>query len=283
MKRAISILIVTLVIALAGSFGQSVAAQPTQVNYTLNLTYLNVRLFYPSEILPGQSVTVNVQAAARDSFRLQSLTLQVYFSDGTNLRQLTSATIGKDTWMQRGDQINQDVQASVPLDAPRTSLVAFVSETARIAYYDYSYYYAAYYPYYYYPYSYNYTYYYVAYPSYNYASVTDNGIAPLSYIKATTPEYVSLQSDYQMLQQKLDQAQTANQQLTQDVQAKQGTINDQNFMITNLNQQLASAKSTITLLEVATLVLVALVVAIGIFAFRSRTRKSSELEQVEQE
>lgn len=274
--RFSSLLIATLLVLVVGSVGQFALADTTQVSNTTSLSYLNVKLTYPSEILPGQSVTVNIQATARDSFNLHSLTVQVYFADGNDLRQLTSSTVAKDLYMSRGNQINKDLQTTVPSDAPRTSLIALVSETARVTYYDYSYYYM-YSPYYYYYPSYygNYSYYYAYYPSYSYNSVTDDGIAPLSYIKATTPEYVSLQTEYQMLQQKLDQSQAQNQQLTQTLNARQATIDQLNSQITDLSQQLDSARGTVTGLEVVSVILAGIVVALVIYTFRERNRRTS--------
>ena len=264
-----SLVIFTLVVVLVGSAGQLVLADSTQVSNTVSLSHLSVKLAYPSEVLPGQSITINIQATARGSFRLKSLEVQVYFADGNNLRQLTTATISKDLYMSKGDQINKDIQTAVPADAPRTALIALVSETATMTYYDYSYYY---YPPYYYG---NYSYYYVYYPSYSYSSVTDDGIAPLSYIKATTPEYVSLQTAYQMLQQKLDQSQAENQQLKQTLDAKQATINQLNSDIAALNQKFTSAQGTITLLEVTSIILVGILVALAVYTFRERNRRAA--------
>ena len=264
-----SLVIFTLVVVLVGSAGQLVLADSTQVSNTVSLSHLSVKLAYPSEVLPGQSITINIQATARGSFRLKSLEVQVYFADGNNLRQLTTATVSKDLYMSKGDQINKDIQTAVPADAPRTALIALVSETATMTYYDYSYYY---YPPYYYG---NYSYYYVYYPSYSYSSVTDDGIAPLSYIKATTPEYVSLQTAYQMLQQKLDQSQAENQQLKQTLDARQATINQLNSDIAALNQKFTSAQGTITLLEVTSIILVGILVALAVYAFRERNRRAA--------
>jgi NADH:ubiquinone oxidoreductase subunit B-like Fe-S oxidoreductase len=77
------------------------------------------------------------------------------------------------------------------------------------------------------------TYYFAYYPSYSYGTSTDQAIAPLSYIKATTPEFVALQSGYQKLQQQVNQTQSQNRQL-------QITASQQSAAINQLNQQLAS-------------------------------------------
>ena len=74
------------------------------------------------------------------------------------------------------------------------------------------------------------------YASYGYSTTTDDAIAPLSYIKAATPESVALQSENQMIQQQLNQTQAQNQQL-------RTTIAQQSTTINLLGQQLASANS----------------------------------------
>jgi len=287
--RSSHILILLVVLTLALAPSQLVLAQANQLSSTINLTNLSVVLTYPSETQPGQSITVNVQATAKESFHLTSLVVQVFLADGSNLRQLTSSTVQNNRDLYKGDQINNSLQATVPSDAPRTSLVALASETTSTpsyndyssVYYPYPYYSYQYYPYYNnYPYYDNYTYYYYPayyyYPSYTYVSTTDDGIAPLSYVKAATPEYVSLQSAYQSLQQQLNLTQAQNQQLKQDNDAKQSTISQQNSVIDGLNQQLASTKNNVGLLEIIVLVLAAVVVVLGVYSLRGRSKQPAE-------
>ena len=157
---------------------------------------------------------------------------------------------------------------TVPQDAPRTSLIALFSETVQSNYYDYSSYY--------YPSTYSMgmkhygIFFSVYYPSYYYSSSTDQGIAPLSYINATTPEYVALQSEYQILQQQVSQGQAQNQQL-------QTTISQQSATINQLNQQLASAGTMTQRYQTLALVFGILAAALAALAvYQSRKGKKTE-------
>jgi hypothetical protein len=273
MKTAAPIILL-MVLALVFT-NQSVFAQSAQVTSNVSLSHLNIQLTYPSEVLPGQTVTVTVNAQAKDSFRLTSLIVQVYLADQSNLRQLVSATVAQNLWITSGNQINKDIQATVPLDAPRTSLIAQVSEKVRTTYYDYSYYYPFWYGAYDHD-NYSYPYYYFIYPSYYYVTTSDDAVAPLSYVKATTPEYVALQSQYQQLQQTLNQTLAQNQKLQQDLQTAQGTISQKDSMILDLNDQLASTRNTITLLEIVAVILAIVIVVLTIVRYRPAKAKTSE-------
>lgn len=285
MSKSTHYLLLALILStILASFAYShpVLAQSNQITFTTNLTYLTVKLSYPSEVMPGDSVTVNLVANAKKTLGSVSLTTQIFYSDGSNLHQLTSATVSNN-YMSGGGSLSKQIQFTVPQDAPRTSLVASLSESVQIT--SYSYYYSPYYYNYsnpncyyyyyyygsctYYGYSYPYTY---AYPSSPYSTTTDSAIAPLSYIKATTPEYISLQSQYQALQQQLAQSQAENQQLNQDLQNAQNTNAQQNATIANLNQQLSSRQGTVSGLEVAAAALA--VIAIGLFAALMRKGKA---------
>jgi hypothetical protein len=277
-KAAVFILIAVVTASLFAS--QSVHAQSGQVSNNVSLSHLDVQLTYPSEVMPGQSVTLNVLAKAKDGFRLTSLLVQVYYVEQNSLRQLTSTTVAQNLWMPKGDQINKDLQVAVPLDAPRTSLIALVSESVKVRYYDYSYYY---YPYWY-AYEYDdhsYPFYYV-YPTYYYATFSDNAIAPLAYIRATTPEYVTLQSQYQQLQQTLNETQAQNQKLQQDLQTAQNLIAQKDTTITDLNKQLASTQGMLTFVEVVAVVLgLTIIATIGLYFWRGKTSAPKHTEQQE--
>ncbi len=282
MKTKTSILLPLILVALVAS--QVAFAQASETSSTVSLSHFSVQASYPAEVLPGDSVTISVQAKAKSSFNLISLTIQVYYADASTLHEVTSATLGSNTYMNNGMSINKDVQFTVPKDMPRTSLIALFSENVRVAYYDYYHYYpAAYYAANYsYPNWYNYNYYsypymYYAYPVASYSSSTDDGVGPLSYVKATTPEYVSLQSEYNSLQQNLQQVQADNQKLQQDLTAAQGTISQKDAQIADLNQQLDSAKTTSTTLGIATLAAAAIAVVLALFAvMRGRSKGPSK-------
>ncbi|HUK27088.1 MAG TPA: hypothetical protein VLV31_01575 [Candidatus Acidoferrales bacterium] len=256
---------------------------------TVVLNHLNVQLAYPSQVLPGESVTVNLTAQAKDNFVLSSLTMQVYSADTDNLHQLLSTIVASNTIMLSGQQINKQIQVNVPSSASRTSLIAQLSETVgttgSTSYpfnpyaYPYSYgngywyQYGAYptYPYYYYGYSYSPTTYYPIYPAsnYNIQGGSDNGIAPLSYILATTPEFVTAQSQNQQL---LNQ----NQQLQQEIQQLQNSTAQKDNTISNLNNQLSSAQGTTIVAEIVAVILAIALVAVAAIHFKSTKATTKE-------
>jgi len=269
-------------------------AQSNQASYTVNLTYSTIQVTYPSEVLPGDSVTVNVQVNPKSNVYLQTLTATIYYIDETGLHQLTSQTLANNSKMNSygysysytTSSFSKSFQVTVPQDAPRTSLVASFSETAQSNNYNNNYYGYPYYYYYEYPYNnsyscsywyceYSYTYpayYYAYYPSYSSTS-TDSAIAPLSYIKASTPEYATLQSQYQSLQQQLQQTQAQNQQL-------QSTVSQQSTTINQLNQQIASSNSNTQTYQVLAVGLGILAAALAVFAtFRGRSKPQAAKPQ----
>jgi peptidoglycan hydrolase CwlO-like protein len=280
MQRKMPIVLLVMLLAIIAT--QSVFAQTSQTTSTVTLRYFNIQATYPAEALPGDSASVHVQANAKSTFYLQSLTIQVYYADSSSLHQITSATLGSNTYLNSGGSVTKDVQFTVPKDMPRTSLIAVFTENVRTASYDYYYYYpvGAYYynysyPYYDYYYYYPYTYY--MYPSQSYSTATDDVVSPLSYVKATTPEYVSLQSEYNTLQQNYQQVQADNQKLQQQLNDAQNQISQKDAQIADLNQQLESAKSTSTTLGIGALVLVVAAVAVAAFAvMRGRSKAAPQ-------
>jgi hypothetical protein len=285
MKRKNLVPIVLLVILASIFASQSVFAQNSLVTSTVSLSHLNVQLIYPSQVLPGQAATINLTALAKDSFQLTSLTVQVYLADQNDLRPLLSTTVAQNMVMPSGNQITKQIQVSVPSDAPRTSLIALVTESVSVLPASYSYPYAypnwngygngygyGTYPYYYY--SSPAAYYYYGYPSYtspsyNSQSTSDNGIAPLSYVLAPTPEYVTLQSQYQQLQ-------SQNQQLQQQLLALQNSTAQKDSTISNLNNLLSSTQGTATLVEVVAVILAIAVVALAALHFKPTRTTDTE-------
>jgi hypothetical protein len=289
-------LIAILVILVASlSLSPFAFAQSSQTTYSLNMTYLTVQLTYPTEVLPGDSVTVNIQATAKSRINSASLTAQIFYSDTSNLRQLASATLSSNYYMNSGSTMSKQIQFTIPTNAPRTSLVVLLTEKVQTAYATY-YYYPGYYNY-----SYPYCYYYYGYydyhcyygytyyPAYSYTTTTDTGITPLSYVKATTPEYVSLQSQYQNLQsqnqdlqsqlqaaqQQLAQSQAQNQQLTQNLQSQQNTLTQRDATIASLNQQLSLTQNANARYEAVAVGLAIIVVIFGLVAIHEHRGKKS--------
>ena len=263
---------------------QSVVAQPTQASYAVNLKYVSILLTYPSEVLPGDSVTVNLQAKAINTASLVTLTAVIYYADGLNIHRLATTTLTNNNYTGGGGILGKQIQFTIPQDAPRTSLIAVLAENIQVAYYGNNYlpnfyYYNSYYynssnttPYCsYYP-NYYYGYGLASCPSYLYSASTDSGVAPLSYIMAATPEY-------QVVQQQLSQSQAGNQQLKQDLQ---NTIAQKNLVIADLNQQLSSAQSTIGTLEFVAAALAGIAIVCGIFTiYRLRSKVVKQTDETE--
>jgi len=247
--------LVLLVIVVALCMNPLVYAQSSQVVGRVSLTHLNVQLTYPSEILPGQSVTLGVQAQAKSSFQLASLTMQVYYVDPQlGLRQVASATVAQGLSMSSGGQINKVVQVTIPTDAPRTSLIARVAEnvtlTVFIVYNNGPSTQAA--PY--------------------YSATSDDAIAPLTYIMSPTPEYVALQSQYQTLESQYQQVrQGLNQSLAQNVKLQQAAQSEQTAQ-SQMAGLIAHLQGMVTLLESTSAILGVAFVALA-FVYLRRVRE----------
>jgi hypothetical protein len=275
---------IALLLILASIFGTQCAfAQNDQATSTVILNYLTVSLTYPSHVTPGQLVSINVTGQAKETFELASLNVQVYLADQNVLRPLLSTTVFANTVMLSGEQINKQIQVTVPSSAPRTSLVAQVTESVGATYpygslgsYTYTYNpynYPSAYPYYpYYPnyyYSYGYSPYYSTYAPYtnNYPAGSDDAITSLSYVLAPTPEYVALQSQNQQLQ-------SQNQQLQQQLQTLKNSTAQKDSTINSLNGQLSSLQGTTIVVEIIAVILAIALVAVTTLHLKS-TRTSN--------
>lgn len=274
MKLAFAFLFTATLLLLVSVFNPAFA-QPTQVSYVVSLNSFSLQVTYPSEVMPGDNVTLNIQGSPKsNSLYLQSLTATIYYADAAGLHQLASQNLVSNPANSYGyygayttGSFSKSFTVNVPQNAPRTSLVAIFSETVQSNNYYYSDYWSYFgYSYYGNPFSYGY------YPSYS--TTIDEGIAPLSYIKATTPEYVALQSEYQLLQQQLNQTQAQNAQL-------QTTISQQSATINQLNQQLTSANATAQTYQTVAAVFVIIAMALAAFSIyqvgrKGKTQKKSE-------
>jgi len=255
MKTKPAILILIAVITTLLVVNQSAFAQSSQISNNVSLNHLNVQLTYPAQALPGKSVTVGVQAKAKNSFNLESLTVQVYLTDQStnNLRQLTSATLVKSLPMYIGDQINKNIKVPVPSDAPRTSLIGIVTENATTVrtFYDRSL---------------------TSQPlmTIYYTVNSDQTIAPLTYIMATTPEYTALQAQFHALQSNFMRLQ---QTLNETKTNLQNTISQQSTTIDQLNQQLVYANRRTQTYQILALGLGILTTALalcGVYQIKTR-------------
>ena len=292
MKYAKSLL-TTAVLLLSFSLFGAAFGQPTQATYTVRLNEFSLLVTYPAEVMPGDNVTVSIQGTPTgNAVFLQSLTVTIYYADASGLHQLLSANLvnspnafnnynnyynNYEIYGYYTGSFSKNVTLNVPETAPRTSLVALFSEIVQPNYNSYGGY-ANTYPYYhnnpygyqgipYYPYSPYYVspaYYPYSYSPYSYNS--DQAVAPLSYIRANTPESMSLQSENQMLQQQLNQVQSQNQQL-------QTKLSDQNATINQQTQQLASINGTVQTYQTLALALGILSVILLVFSINQRRSK----------
>jgi hypothetical protein len=222
--------------------------------------------------MPGDMFNVSVQGTpTSNSVYLQNLTVTVYYADSSGLHPLATQVLVSNSAISYGyygsaptGSFSKSFTVSVPQTAPRTSLEALFSEATQ--YNDYPYYYGAY------PFSYWYfgdPLFYSYYPATS--ASTDQALAPLSYIKATTPEYVVLESQYRTLQQQLNQTQNQNQQL-------QTTITQQNTLISQLNQQLSSANATAQTYEAVAAVSIVIALALAAFGVYQMRKKRKTTE-----
>jgi hypothetical protein len=260
-------LLVTAVLLVSVSSIITVHAQATQVSSTITLKSVNLQVAYPSEVVPGNTVTVQVQVnPVSGGGYLENLTATVYYADATGLHQIASQNLvanQANTYSYPAPyqtvSYSKTMQFSVPQNAPRTSLVAVFSETFQSQYYyDYHCFVDVFYSY---------------CPSYSDGNANDEAIAALSYIKAPTPEYVSLQSTYQLLQQQLNQTQTQLKQSQTQNQQLQNAVSQESVTINQLNQQLASANQTTQNYQALAAALGIVVVILVIFTAYQSTRK----------
>ena len=269
MRIKVTLLVAVIFLALSASFGQ-VHGQPAQASYTVNLNSFTLQVTYPSEVTPGENVTINLQATPKTSTYLVALLATVYYADSAGLHLVGTQTLVSNTKYAYGSYgvtptggFSASFTVAVPQGAPRTSLVAVFSETVQSNNYNYDYY--------------DYGYVFGCsdpilcvsyYPSNSYNTGTDDAIAPLSYIKATTPEAVALQSQNHLLEQQLNQTQAQNQQL-------QLTVSQDNATIGSLRQQLAAASNVAQTYQTvafgAIIVAIALAVAAVFLMLRKRT------------
>ena len=280
-------LLVVAVVLISFSLFNAAFGQSAQASYTVKLNRFSLQVTYPAEVLPGDKVTVSVQGTPiGNAVYLQSLTVTVYYGDVSGLHQLPTVTLFDSpnaynnyvTYGYNTGSFSKNFTLNVPENAPRTSLVAVFSETVQPNYYSYGGY-AYNYPYFYtnpytyqgnpyYPYQYYVSpaYYPTSYSSSPYSYSSDQAVASLSYIRADTPESMTLQSENQMLQQELGQVQSQNQELQSKVSQQDATINQQ-------SQQLAGVNGTVQTYQALALVLGVLSVILLVFSISRRRSK----------
>jgi chromosome segregation ATPase len=106
-----------------------------------------------------------------------------------------------------------------------------------------------------------------------FGAVTDDAIGTLSFIEATTPEYVSLQSKYQLLQQQLNQSQAQLKQIQTVNDQLHGVVSQENATINRLNQHLASADRTTLTYQLLAVGFGIIALILAAFSFLERRAK----------
>jgi len=302
-------LLATAVVLISFSLFSPAFGQSTQSSYVAKLKSYTLQVTYPSEVMPGDSVTVNVQGNPTGVYGLylQSLIVTIYYANGSSLHQLATENLvvsgspnAYNNYLSYGysGSFSRNFTVNVPENASGT-LVSLFSETILPRYQGWAPYSPSTpnYPYSSFPY-YPYTPSYPNYPSYPYSPSTpyypyfpyysqysppnsynsDQAIAPLSYIKANTPESAALLSENQMLQQQLNQTQNQNQQLQAKLSQQNAIINQQNATI---NQQLVGMNGTIQTYQILTLglsVLAVILLAVTINQLRRKQKPQGTVE-----
>ena len=257
----------TVVALLSITLSSLALGQSTQVTYTVTLNWFTLQVSYPSEAMPGNALNVTVQGTPRNGgVYLQNLNATIYYGDASGLHQLTSETLVSNSaniYTYYGQpttgSFSKSFTVTIPQNVPRTSLIAVFSETAQ-----YNNYYNGEYPFSFW--TFGNPLFYSFYPTVT--TSTDQGISPLSYVNATTPEYVALQAKYRMAQQQLNQTQAQNQQL-------QTTITQQSAMINQLNQEVTSANITVQAYEgVATFFIIIAIALAAVTVYQMRKKET---------
>lgn len=192
----------------------SSASAQTTATKTVVLPSFNVDLNFPSEGYPGEAITVSLTARAKENVRLGELTIHVYAYTGAGEQRIILVdAIAKDTRVRSGDVLYKSYNIVLPADVPRSPLMATILERARTYKTVYSSY-AVWWP----PPWWNYSWpwwpYWVVPYSYSYTSEqTTFTSIPLTYIKAETPEYTRLKSEYDSLAESYSTLQSENENL----------------------------------------------------------------------
>jgi uncharacterized membrane protein YidH (DUF202 family) len=126
--------------------------------------------------------------------------------------------------MLPGNQINKNIQVTIPQNAARTSMIATVAENVTMHVF-------------------------IIYGQYSInssvklqgapdvTSSSDEAITPLTYIMATTPEYTTLQNQFQALQSQYTQGQQTLAQTRAQLETEEVQLSQRNATIIQLNKQ----------------------------------------------
>lgn len=234
-----------------------VHAVPDQRRYSL--AYFDIYFSYPANGKPGETITVTLTATAKKNCEVQDISVEFFaYSISGEPRLIGSTSIVKQASVVSGNSFQKSVSLTIPMDAPRSFLMAVASETVRTYSYTYSYYYT--YPYWWW---YNATrYWWGWYPAYygwrTYTDTVDKSTGPVTYVLATTPEYIQLKADH-------DKLTSDYNKLTSDysaLNARYGRLSEEHQKLLadneNLVQELALTRVALYCLVAAVVVAAAL-------------------------
>lgn len=197
--KKLSVIVSLFVLGVFLANAASVSAAPDQRRFSL--AYFDVDVTYPTSGKPGETITVSIAAVAKKDCEVQDLSVEFFvYSTTGDPRSIGSTSIAKQVSVASGNSFQKSAAYTIPTDAPRSFLMAVASETVRTYSYTYSYYYS----YYSYWWLYNTSrYWWWWYPVYyswrTYMDTVDKETGPLTYVLATTPEYIQLKADYDKL------------------------------------------------------------------------------------
>ena len=258
------------------------------VHTTSSTLHFEIDLTYPNATKPGDSISVLVEAKAKGTAQIKELTfnLHVYTSDGGLLR-IGQLEIVKKKLVRSGDSWSPTLNVTVPSDTPRSTLIGSFSEVwDEPIYYvfvvyndtvpapvviDWWWYWDPE-PYYWWgrkgvwPYGYYY--------DFKTFSTLSEPVA-LSYVLATTPEYIRLKSDEEALAVKYGNLESTYNGLASNYNSLSGEYNNTSRDLNELKAtheatvlELAATRNYMYIFAASTLALAAL--AVLLIALRRR-------------
>ncbi len=237
-----------VLLALLQTCDISVSASPDVRHFSLSS--FDVDVDYPSTVKPADGVTITATATSKSSVYVLELIVEILVpSTGGDMRSIYSMSLVKDTSTSYGSTYSKSAVVTVPNEVLRSFMMATVVQNVRTYSYSYSYYpYSYYYPYYrsWYNYSNGRYWWPTYYVTRSYSDSIENGLAPLSYILATTPEYTQLKGECDKLRTNYARLSEENSALTARVSKLQTDYDS----LLGQNESLSLAFTRVALLVV---------------------------------
>jgi len=223
------------------------------IHATCSTSHFEIDLTYPNATKPGDTISILLKAKAKGTTQIKELTfnLDAYTLDGGLLR-ISELTIVKKKLVRSGDSWSQTFNVTVPSDTPRSTLIGSFTEVwdepiyyVVVVYNDTApvsidwWWYLDHEPYYWWgrkgvwPYGYYY--------DVKTFSTSSNPVA-LSYVLATTPEYVKLKSEEEALAAKYSDLESMYNGLASKYNSLSSEYNSTN---SELNQLKATHEATV--------------------------------------